>query len=279
MIPIANMKKAHRLLAVLVATTAVGAYWLNAHHTASSNADVVALNSAAHASKAATDGIAAAHRADTGKTIPAPATSLMSSWQVSPFSSGEGKSLPNNAIAQVDTAISKPDTEIVSAEELARRKKMEALGYMLPPDYYKKDINTLRQLAKNGDAFAMVHLGEKFYFELNGRPQNPDFEKGVDYASQARLSFSQALAAGNIRSAAIISETYLEENKRVEAYAWHILSEQLGDSISADWFKRTKVYATLTEQEKNQARQQLPKLMATVNTYSKQMNLTPVFPS
>ena len=62
-----------------------------------------------------------------------------------------------------------PEKEVVSAEELARRKKMAALGYMVPTDYYTKDLKTLRQLAQAGDAYAMVHLGEKYAFELNGQ--------------------------------------------------------------------------------------------------------------
>jgi hypothetical protein len=130
---------------------------------------------------------------------------------------------------------------------------MAALGYMVPPDYYGKDLKTLRQLAKGGDAYAMVHLGEKYYFELNGNKSNPEYENGTDYPAAAKESFKLALAAGNIRSAGIISELYLQENNAVEAYAWHIVSEKMGDSISADWFRGTRLAQQASDGLKREA--------------------------
>jgi hypothetical protein len=161
-----------------------------------------------------------------------------------------------------------PEPEIVSPEEAARRKKMEKLGYMVPPDYYTKNLDSLRQLAQRGDAFALVHLGEKYYFELNGQRSNPEFDPAMNYPDAAKKSFSEALAVGNIRSAGIISEIYLQENNAVDAYAWHLLSKQLGDSISAEWFEKTKLFASLSEQQKQQAQAKIPTLINNINDLS-----------
>lgn len=168
----------------------------------------------------------------------------------------------------VQAAAPLPEAEIVSPEEAARRKKMEKLGYMVPPDYYTKNLASLRQLAQRGDAFALVHLGEKYYFELNGQRSNPEFDPAMNYPDAAKKSFSEALAVGNIRSAAIISEIYLQENNAVDAYAWHLLSKQLGDSISAEWFEKTKLFASLSEQQKQQAQAKLPYLVNNINDLS-----------
>lgn len=192
-------------------------------------------------------------------------------WQSSPFSNGA----PAATTSAAGNAA--PEPEVVPPAEAARRKKMKELGYMIPTEYYKKDVRSLRELARNGDPYAMVHLGEKYYFELSGAKQHPEFDPSMDYTQAARESFTGALAAGNIRSAAIISETYIQENNAVEAYAWHLLSEQLGDSISAEWFKRTKLYAGISEQEKQQARAKLPELIANVNQLSEKMKVKSPF--
>ena len=68
-------------------------------------------------------------------------------------------------------------------------------------------------MTRRGDAFAMVHLGEKYNFELNGNTSNPDYDSKTDYPSAAKQSFKQALAAGNIRSAGIISELYQRQRE------------------------------------------------------------------
>lgn len=145
---------------------------------------------------------------------------------------GESKSATKNMLEM-------PAPEVVSPAEAARRKKLEQLGYMLPPDYYTKDLKALKRMAKTGDAFAMMHMGEKYYFELQGQPSHPEFDKNMDYAKAAKTSFQDALIAGNIRSAGIIAELYYQEKNALEAYAWHLVSDQLGDDISADWFRRT----------------------------------------
>ena len=268
------MKKAHRILVTAVVSTMIGAIYLSNGELSSAAPDHA--QDKAELKHAQAIGQTEARNNASTATLAHNNTSStqMESWQTSPFASGEGK-LGNEASTSSKPA--SPEAEVVSAEELARRKKMQDLGYMVPTDYYQKDLRTLRQMAKNGDAFAMVHLGEKYYFELNGRDQSPDFEKGVDYATEARRSFSQALAAGNIRSAAIISETYMQENKRIEAYAWHMLSEQLGDRISAEWFKRTQLYTSLTAQERKSAQEKIPGLIENLNKLSQEMKLKPLF--
>lgn len=196
-----------------------------------------------------------------------------SPWQASPFDRGEpAKGMPDLSKALDANAknLPPPEKEIVSAEELARRKKMEDLGYMVPTDYYNKDLKTLKAMAKAGDAYAMVHLGEKYAFELNGQVNNPEFEKGMDYPAASKQAFKDALVAGNIRSAGIIAELYLQEKNAPEAYAWHLVSEQLGDSISADWFKRTDMAQQASEQLKKEAVSRATQIMNDLKLSKKQ---------
>nr|WP_315468578.1 hypothetical protein [uncultured Undibacterium sp.] len=155
-----------------------------------------------------------------------------------------------------------PVAEVVSPAEAERTKKLQELGYMLPPEYYSKDLKTLRRMAKAGDAFAMMHIGEKYYFEIQGQSQHPDFDKNMDYAKAAKQSFQDALAAGNIRSAGIIAELYFQEKNPTEAYAWHLVSDQLGDSISADWFRRTEMAMQASDALKQAAAERATQILA-----------------
>ncbi|WP_395005457.1 hypothetical protein [Undibacterium sp.] len=155
-----------------------------------------------------------------------------------------------------------PEQEVTSPAEAERTKKLQELGYMLPPEYYSKDLKTLRRMAKAGDAFAMMHIGEKYYFEMQGQTQHPDFEKNMDYAKAAKQSFQDALAAGNIRSAGIIAELYFQEKNPTEAYAWHLVSDQLGDSISAEWFRRTEMAMQASDAVKQAAATRAAQILA-----------------
>jgi hypothetical protein len=277
------MKKKPILLTCIAASLAVGAFWLAldnnssnaAHSQAQRTTDASGNNDMRHPI-AAEPGDKTALRSILNNND----ATLAANGQASPFAAagafgagafGAGASNPSNLAANA------PEPEIVPPEEAARRVKMRKLGYMVPTEYYQKDLATLRQMAKNGDAYAMVHLGEKYYFELNGNQQNPEFDPKLDYGQAARQAFSEALAAGNIRSAAIIAETYLQENNKVDAYAWHLISEQLGDSISAEWFKTTKAYTSLTPEEKQQARNKMPDLVQNLKDIGRKLNAKPIF--
>ncbi len=186
--------------------------------------------------------------------------------QASPFSlaSVSPEAIANNAglaPRPPQNMAALPENEVVSPAEAARNKKLQELGYMLPPEYYAKDLRTLRKMAKAGDAYAMMHIGEKYYFELQGQEQHPEFEKNMDYAKAAKQSFQDALVAGNIRSAGIIAELYFQEKNSTEAYAWHLISDQLGDSISAEWFRRTEMAMQASDAVKQAAAQRATQIL------------------
>lgn len=202
-------------------------------------------------------------------------------WANSPFALGTPMAQTEIAGASSAAAnaggLAAPEAEVISAAEAARRQKMEKLGYMLPPDYYRKDLASLKKLAQAGDGFAMMHLGERYYFELNGQPQHPDYDAKLDYRELARQEFMASLVAGKVRPAGIISELYLQEHNVVDAYAWHLLSDKLGDSISADWFRRTRDYQTLTENDKQLALTRLTEIQNRLNQLAKQNGSTMQF--
>lgn len=134
-----------------------------------------------------------------------------------------------------------------SADELTK------LGYMVPPEYFDYDLHYLRMLAAQGDAYAMVHLAERYYFDIMVNPHHPYHDKSMNYAEVAKASLQDAIVHGNAHAAAILAEIHLLEKDPVNAAAWSKLSESLGDSMSSDWFKTTKDYQSLTPEQKRKA--------------------------
>ena len=201
-------------------------------------------------------------------------SSAKNDWSASPFELADGTDVQltpqANSVTAAQSMLALPEPEIITPEEAARRKKLHDLGYMVPPEYYEKNLKTLKQMAKKGDAYAMVHLGEKYYFELNGQTQHPEYESNVDYNRAAKQSFQDALAAGNVRSAGIIAELYFQEKNSLEAYAWHLVSGRLGDDISAEWFSRTDMALQASLELKQAAERRAAEILEEMKRRKKQ---------
>lgn len=194
--------------------------------------------------------------------------------QASPFELGQPSTDAHSDVhgtssPQMKSVVELPEPEIISPEEAARRKKLEKLGYMLPPEYYTKDLKTLRKMAQAGDAYAMMHIGEKYYFEIQGQINHPEYEQGIDYKKSAKEIFQEALIAGNIRSAGIIAELFYQEGNVVEAAAWFIVAAQLGDDISAEWFSRTQMSMQATAEIRNAAASRAVSILASLRSKMK----------
>ena len=200
-----------------------------------------------------------------------------SPWSLSPFNSSSNSSNRSPARpASADAPQSHEEGEssddpaaaasaTSAAATKARHQQLIALGYMVPPSYYQQNLATLKKSAAAGDAFAMVHLGEKYYFELNNQPDNPDFDPSENYPGAAKSMLSAAVVAGNKRAAGMIAELYLQEQNIVDAYAWNLLSERLGDNISVAWFRGTEPFLNMSEAEKQSGQAKAGRLVASMN--------------
>jgi hypothetical protein len=115
----------------------------------------------------------------------------------------------------------------------------------------------------------MMHMGEKYYFEIQGQINHPEYEQGMDYKKSAKEIFQDALIAGNIRSAGIIAELFYQEGNVVEASAWFIVAAQLGDDISAEWFSRTQMSRQTTQEIRNAAASRAVSILASIRSKMK----------
>ncbi|WP_444997785.1 hypothetical protein [Aliikangiella sp. IMCC44359] len=141
----------------------------------------------------------------------------------------------------------------LTEEEKALHEKLEKLGHIIPIEYYNYGLDTLKSLAENGDSNAAFHLGERYYFQLLNDPAHMDYDSSMDYKATARDAFSRALQLGNRHAAAVISELNMMEKNHEDAYSWHLLAEDLGDTPATEWFKHQEFYADITEEQKQKA--------------------------
>ncbi|WP_444997780.1 hypothetical protein [Aliikangiella sp. IMCC44359] len=141
----------------------------------------------------------------------------------------------------------------LTEEEKALHEKLEKLGHIIPIEYYNYGLDTLESLAENGDSNAAFHLGERYYYQLLNDPAHMDYNDSIDYKAAARDAFSKALYLGNRHAAAVISELNMIEKNHEDAYSWHLLAEDLGDTPATEWFKHQEFYATITEDQKQKA--------------------------
>lgn len=133
-----------------------------------------------------------------------------------------------------------------------RRKKMAGSHYATPHEYDSMSLKTLKELAKKGDVFAMLQLGEQFYSEGAELRSNPEYET-VDNKLVAKQYFADAVAAGHIHIADILVAKYVEENNLVDAYAWHLLSKRFKDVGIDELYRRDSIYAGLSNEQINEA--------------------------
>lgn len=174
---------------------------------------------------------------------PAPAVSgaaPAASYQGLSFAVGDGPAPAAAALA--------PPQE--SRAERQRKQQLRQLGYAIDERLYRLPLAELRKLAAAGNVQALTHLAERYLFELDGKPQRPDFEPGTRYREEARAALQQAYQLGNRHAAAMISESYLLEKQPLEAAAWNLVARRAGDALSADWFLTTKDYRQLDAGQK-----------------------------
>lgn len=150
--------------------------------------------------------------------------------------------------------------EPADPQELARQEQDRKLGYHIAERYYLMSLSALREQAQRGDWQALTHLAERYMFQLEGHPNQPDHEPGFDYREAARQALEQAYLRGNLHAPAMLSESFLQDRQAVEAAAWNLLARKVGDTLSADWFLKTKDYQRLGEAEKAEAQRRADQL-------------------
>lgn len=141
-----------------------------------------------------------------------------------------------------------------------RKARMKKLGYETPEIYYSMSLKKLRALAKTGDMFALAQLGEQYFSESDVLELDPDYDFSVSPRGEAKKYLTLAINAGHVRVAAVLAKQYAAEGQMVEAYAWNILAEKVGDFSGRAWGK--EAYNNLTVHERRVANLRSEEMLA-----------------
>lgn len=139
------------------------------------------------------------------------ANSAMTAWGYSPFSTA-----PPPVV---------PDAKTRATE---RMKKMQEMGLNTPEKYFFMPLRTLKELGKTGDVFALLQLGQQYWDEVAMLEQDPDYDFKANPRSLALQYTQEAYLAGYNRAALVLANRLSQDNP-TEAYAWALVSQELGD--------------------------------------------------
>lgn len=185
---------------------------------------------------------------------------------VAPRNVEQPRSTDHGSLAWLDARFGQADATSAPPQPAhihARQKKMESLGYGSPPEYYEMDLKTLKKLAKLHDGDAMLQLAEQYYNEANIIYSDPEFPKNGDPKAIAKQYLTEAFGAGFSRAASVLAKHSFDENDLVEAYAWRLVAEKVGDSDNPVWGGNTNQFANLSPDEIARARKRFDAIWQT----------------
>ncbi|MCU6497764.1 hypothetical protein LPN04_08170 [Rugamonas sp. A1-17] len=140
------------------------------------------------------------------------AGTIMTAWGYSPFSTASPSTVP--------------DTKTLATE---RMEKMRSMGVNTPEKYFFMPLKTLKELGKMGDTFALLQLGQQYWDERAMLEQDPDYDFKENPKALALQYTNEAFLAGYNHAALILAHRLSQENP-TEAYAWALVSRELGDT-------------------------------------------------
>lgn len=135
-----------------------------------------------------------------------------------------------------------------------RRKKMMSKGYGTPEKYDEMSLLTLKDLAAQGDIYAMLQVGERLNSEDGSLTQaNRKSKEGtIDPKIISKQYFTDALNSGHLGVTAVVIEQNLAEGDLVEAYAWQLVSEKLG--VNKDNILTKHAFSNLPQEDQVKSR-------------------------
>lgn len=144
----------------------------------------------------------------------------------------------------------KVDQQILIRERLERMRKGK---YNTPEPYYHMSLKQLQQLAHNGDAAAMVQLGEQYSNEAAQLVNDASFDSRKPPAEVSRQYFYAAMQAGYLHAAAVIAAKEIDNNNLVEAWAWDKFSQFTNDPDRAALYHADQQFAGMSAEDKKVA--------------------------
>lgn len=140
--------------------------------------------------------------------------------------------------------------------QIERRKElMKQGGYSTPDEYFTLPLRELQRRAKAGDLYALLQLGQQYYYEPDTLLAEDGFDPGADARAAGRRHFSDAAIGGHGQMPAVLMQLYAAEGDIVSAYAWQLFGEQMGEK-----YKTGPDIRMLSAMDRNNAKLQAERL-------------------
>lgn len=199
---------------------------------------------------ASTDTVSTPRRVDQSNKLRS--EHQLNQWGHSPFDLGNATSRPNQQIddgefSNATTANDEYANRQSEAEAPYLMSKMERFGYAIPADIVHKSEVELRKLAGDGNNFAKITLAEKLMYADHNQ-----VDKKIAITESKKL-LSEAFNAGNIKSASLLANAALLENKVLDSLTWNYVAEKLGDTFASETFRNSETFFEANERLKQDA--------------------------
>jgi hypothetical protein len=118
-----------------------------------------------------------------------------------------------------------------SVEQRAQERKlvMEKNHYSTPAAYFTMSLKELQARARQNDVFALLQLGQQYWAESEEIATDPSYDKATSPQNTAISMMSAAATQGHSHAATITASMYESQGQGLQAYAWMLISEQMGD--------------------------------------------------
>ncbi|NVE00315.1 hypothetical protein [Massilia sp. BJB1822] len=137
-----------------------------------------------------------------------------------------------------------------------RKEQMKEGGYYTPDEYFTLPLKELQKRAKAGDIYALLQLGQQYYYEGPALLEEDGYKLDEDPRFVGKRHFADAAVGGHGQMPAVLTRLYAAEGDMVNAYAWQLFGEQLGEHYA----KRLDI-SQLNNQQQNLAKQQASLLL------------------
>ncbi|AKU21644.1 hypothetical protein [Massilia sp. NR 4-1] len=132
-----------------------------------------------------------------------------------------------------------------------RKERMKEGGYYTPEAYFTLPLKELQKRAKAGDIYALLQLGQQYYYEGPALLEEDGYKLDEDPRFVGKRHFADAAVGGHGQMPAVLTQLYAAEGDMVNAYAWRLFGEQLGEH-----YPKPLDISKLNNQEQNLAKQQ-----------------------
>ena len=118
------------------------------------------------------------------------------------------------------------ETALTQQRHDAREKRMAQGGYGTPAEYFYLPLTKLKELASNGDIYALLQLGQQYWDEPDVIASEAGFDTSAPPNKLAVEYLSRAVMAGATQPALTLA-TRLSASDPTESYAWALFAEKL----------------------------------------------------